>query len=402
MQPEEALNSILEMVHPVGYEVVHYNESMGRVLLDEAISKLNLPPYNNSAMDGFAFCYDDLKTENKLHIKGTIKAGDDVADLYLKKGECFRIMTGAAIPQNADTVVEFEKTKVTDNVVEIIGKVQQGSNVRLKGEDLCKGESLKDLAFQILSPAKIARLVSSGNFVFKVNRRIRVAIISTGDELKYPCENIEDNTIIESNGEYIKCVLLKMGAEAIYKGICSDNYDSIKKMLEASANCDAIITIGGISKGDFDVVKLYGEKIGIKWFFSKVDQKPGKPFSFGLFKDIPVFSFPGNPLSTAFCLFYYFLPAMRKMMGMHSPYNKCIKAQLGEKYFKKNNRNTFINVNIAFDNGSVFITPYKKQNSNIINALIYSNGYAKIPADMNGEIAKGTILDVYTAGIESL
>ena len=401
MQPEEALNLILDRINPVDYEVLNYNEAMGRVLLDEVTSKLNVPPYNNSAMDGFSFCYDDLKTQNKLYIKGTIKAGDDVAGLYLKKGECFRIMTGAAMPENADTVVEFERTKVIDNIVEILEKVQKGSNVRLKGEDICKSESLKELAFQLLSPAKIARLVSTGNFIFKVNRKIRVAIISTGNELKYPCEAINDNTIIESNGEYIKCTLDKMGIDALYKGISSDDCDSIKSVLNASTNCDAIITIGGISKGDFDVVKLYGEKIGIRWLFNKVEQKPGKPFSFGIFQDIPLFSFPGNPLSSAFCLFYYFLPAMRKMMSLKSPYNMCIKAHLSENYFKKNNRNIFINVSIAFDNGSVVVTPYKRQNSNIINALIYSNGYAKIPADMSGEIGRGTILDVYIAGLEN-
>jgi len=187
----------------------------------------------------------------------------------------------------------------------------------------------------------ISRLVSTGNFVIKVNRKIRVAIISTGNELKYPCETIDENTIIESNGEYIKSVLSKMGVESTYKGICPDNFESLKNTLESSEYCDAIVTIGGVSKGDFDVLKVYGEKIGIKWIFNKVNQKPSKPFSFGIFNDKPVFSFPGNPLSSAFCLFYYLLPAIRKMMGLKDPYNKSIKASLAEKYFKKNNRNLF-------------------------------------------------------------
>lgn len=402
MQPEEALNTILDLAKSVDHEILHYSDAVGRVLLEEVSSKISLPPYNNSAMDGFAFSYEDFKLRRQLNIIGTIKAGDITTDLFLKEGECVRIMTGAALPQNADTVVEFENTRVVNNVLEIEGTIQKGKNVRIKGEDISKGEPLKELTFQLLTPARISRLVSTGNFMLKVNRKARVAIISTGNELKYPCENIDDNTIIESNGEYIKGVLMNMGAEAIYKGICTDDFDSIKSFLEASENCDAIITIGGISKGDYDIIKIYGETLGISWLFNKVEQKPGKPFSFGIYKNKPLFAFPGNPLSSAFCLFYYFLPALRKMMGLKDPYSKSIKGYLGKSYFKKNNRNLFINVKINFDNGNVIIMPYEKQNSNMINALISTNGYAKIPASMSGEIEKGTLLDVYSTGFECL
>jgi molybdopterin molybdotransferase len=402
MQPENALNIILNTVNPVDYELVHYNKAIGHVLLEKLVSKLDLPPYSNSAMDGFAFRYDNLKTQNKLFNKGTIKAGDKINDLFLNDGECFRIMTGAALPQDADTVVEFEKTNVIDNMVEIKEPINKGSNIRPKGEDIRKGDSLEDLSFQVLTSARIVRLVSTGNFVFKVNRKLRVAIISTGNELKYPCENIGDNTIVESNGEYVKCTLEKIGIDVVYKGISSDDIDSVRNILNTSNNYDTIVTIGGISKGDFDIINLYGAKIGIKWLFNKVDQKPGKPFSFGIFNDTPVFSFPGNPLSSAFCLFYYLLPALRKMMGFKDPYNKCIKAYLNESYFKKNNRTIFLSVNIYFEDGKVFVMPYKKQNSNIINVLMNTNGYAKIPADLCGEIKKGTLLDVYTTGLENL
>lgn len=402
MEPEEALNTILDLLSPVDYEIAQYNNALGSVLLEDVMSKIDLPPFNNSAMDGFAFLYDDLHSKRKLKVVGTIKAGDIIKDFYLKEGECVRIMTGAAMPCNADTVVEFEKTNLLDNMVEILGDIEKGRNVRLKGEDVSKDEPLKELTFQKLTPAMIARLVSTGNFVVKVNRKIRVAIISTGNELKYPCEPIDENTIIESNGEYIKNVLSKLGVESIYKGICPDDFESIKNMLESSGNCDAIITTGGISKGDFDVLKVYGEKIGIKWIFNKVNQKPGKPFSFGIFKDKPVFSFPGNPLSSAFCLFYYFLPALRKMMGLSDPYNKSIKAYLAEKYFKKNDRNVFLTSQISFENANIVARPIKKQNSNIINALMCSNGYVKIPTEMSGEIKEGTIVDVYTTGLENL
>lgn len=402
MQPEEALKTILDLVKSVDHEILHYSDAVGHVLLEDVNSKINLPPYNNSAMDGYAFSYEDFNVRRRLNIIGTIKAGDITTDLFLKEGECVRIMTGASLPQNADTVVEFEKTKVVNNVLEIEGSIQRGNNVRLKGEDVSKGEQLKELTFQLLTPGRILRLVSTGNFMLKVNRKVRVTIISTGNELRYPCENVDDNTIIESNGEYIKCVLKNMGAEVIYKGICTDDFDSIKNFLTDSENCDAIITIGGISKGDYDIIKNYGETLGVSWIFNKVDQKPGKPFSFGIYKNKPLFAFPGNPLSSAFCLFYYFLPALRKMMGLMDPYNKSIKAYLGKSYFKKNNRNLFLNVKINFDKGNVIIMPYEKQNSNIINALISSNGYAKIPASMSGEIEEGIILDVYSTGLECL
>jgi molybdopterin molybdotransferase len=402
MEPEEALQIILNNVNPVDHEMVHYSEALGRVLIEEVESRLNLPPYNNSAMDGFAFAYNDLETNNKLKIVGTIKAGDNARNLSLNKGECYRIMTGAPLPKNADTVVEFEKTQLIDGYIKIENNIKLGSNVRQKGEDVCEGDVLSDLTNKFLTPARIARLVSTGNFILKVNRKIRIKVISTGDELTYPCANIEENTIIESNSVYIKSILNKIGIETVYKGIVSDEYETIKRTIEDSKNCDAIITIGGISKGDYDIMSKYGEKIGIKWLFNKVNQKPGKPFSFGIFKDIPIFSFPGNPLSSAFCVFYYFFPAMRKMMGSSEIENKCFKAFLNEDYFKKNDRNVFLHVNIAFDNGTIAITPYKKQNANIINALSNSNGYTKIPSDLCGGIKKGTLLDVYTTEFEYL
>ncbi|MDY6821344.1 MAG: molybdopterin molybdotransferase MoeA [Deferribacterota bacterium] len=402
IEPNEALDIIMENVGEVDCERVYFTQSKGRVLAEDIKSNMNLPPFDNSAMDGYAFHFDDLKRYNRLSVKGVIGAGSSDA-LHVEEGECARIMTGAPMPKGADTVVEFEKVNLIDNnTIEIIGDLHKGRNVRKTGEDIKKGESLHYLKGEFITPAIIARLVSCGVYNYKVYRRPKVAIISTGSELIYPGSLIEDNKIVESNGEYITLTLQDVGVEVLYKGIIEDSFEALKSIIEGLQLYDSIITIGGISKGDYDIVRLYGKQLGIKWFFNEVFQKPGKPFSFGLIGDKPVFSFPGNPLSSAFCQFFYFLPAIKKMMGVKRPYNNKFKAYLEKDIYKKSKRNMFLNANIYMGDNGIKVIAAERENSNLISQLLFSNGYIYMSSKVMGSIGKGTLVDVYSKYINYL
>jgi molybdopterin molybdotransferase len=393
MDPFESLELILSKANLVDQELTNHTEALGRVLSEGLDSKLDLPSYDNSAMDGYALRYDDLINNKDLKVVGTIKCGDIPLEITLKEGECYKIMTGAFIPSGADSVVEFEKTTCIQNLLKVTGNIARDSNIRKKGEDIKKFDKLP-FSGKVITPALISRLVSTGNFTFNVFRKPKIAIISTGSELTAPCENFNEFSVIESNSSYIKESLRRIAVDVVNKGIFKDEFEIISSIFASCTPYDAIVTIGGISKGDYDIIKIYGADIGIDWLFNGVDQKPGSPFSFGLYKDIPVFSFPGNPVSSDFCCFYYLIPFLKKMMGYNNYYNKEAVATLKENIFKKNNAFTFFNANLAFEKDRLIAYPYKRLRSNLINSLVNSKGYIMIDKNVGGEISAGNKVKV--------
>ena len=299
-----------------------YLDTVGRVLAADVVAREDVPPYANTAMDGFAVrSADVVVTPVSLAVVGTIAAGDDSA-LRCEPGTAIRIMTGAVIPDGADAIVMLEDTESPgpDTVV-VKRTVAAGTSVRPVGDDVRCG----DVVFRagtVVGPAGAGVLASINARVVLAHRRARVALVSTGDELVVDGSPLRRGQIRESNLTSLHNVLLREGCEVVNLGIVADDESVLEGVLrDAARNCDAIVTSGGVSVGDFDVVKAVLSRIAtMRWMQLAI--KPAKPFAFGELapddgssRTVPVFGLPGNPVSSLISFELLARPALRKMMG---------------------------------------------------------------------------------------
>ncbi len=400
--PYEALEKIFSQVKPGAEELISVFDSLDRVVSRKIVSNRALPPYDNAAMDGYAVKFEDIQTVPvKLKVIGNIKAGGSINGIEIKKGECYRIMTGAFMPKGADTVVEFEITKEKDGWVEILKTKKLNANVRFKGEDIDYNSDI-DFIGKPVTPYKLARLVSTNNIFLYAYKQPSVCIISTGDELSHPGSCNEFDTI-DSNSFFLKSLLKNtLNIDAAYLGISKDSKNDLIKVMTSAVHYDVILTTAGISFGDFDVVTNAEKDIGIQWEFKYVQQKPGKPFAFGKINDSFIFSFPGNPVSTAFCSFFYLIPALKKMMGYKQYKHTPVEAYLVAPMYKKNDRVHFNRVSVEFREDKFYAEPFETQGSNIIESISKCNGFAMVDGDKIGEISKGEKLKVFLYDFESI
>ncbi|KAA0259204.1 molybdopterin molybdotransferase MoeA [Deferribacter autotrophicus] len=403
INPFDALDLILSNVEEVGYEVIPVFDAMNRVAYENVKSKVNLPGFDNSAMDGFAFKYEDLeKCNGKFQIQGTISAGDFNDYKIENDCECYRIMTGAKVPEGADTVVEFEKVDEKDGFIILQDEIKRGKNVRKIGEDIKVGDEI-DIKGKFLKSWDISRLISCGIFNVKVYRRLKVAVVATGDELLVPGEIPNSEKIYDANSYNIKLLLQNYGIDASYFGVAKDDSDEFLKLFDQFKDYDAVISSAGISFGDFDVVTNAFEKRGTKWLFKNVKQKPGKPFSFALIDGkIPFFALPGNPVSAFFCTFFYVLPVLRKMLGFKKYTNSFVYAKLMGNMTKKNKRFHFNRVSVKLNDGEFLAFPFRTQDSHVISSIFFGNAFAVIEDERVGEIPAGERLKCYLYDHESI
>ncbi len=400
--PYEALERIFSQVEPGAEELISVFDSLDRVVSRKILSNRALPPYDNAAMDGYAVKFEDIQTVPvKLKVIGNIKAGGSINGIEIKKGECYRIMTGAFMPKGADTVVEFEVTKEKDGWVEILKTKKLNANVRFKGEDIDYNSDINFIGKPV-TPYKLARLVSTNNIFLYAYKQPSVCIISTGDELSHPGSCNEFDTI-DSNSFFLKSLLKNtLNIDAAYLGISKDSKNDLIKVMASAVHYDVILTTAGISFGDFDVVTNAEKEIGIQWEFKYVKQKPGKPFAFGKINNSFIFSFPGNPVSTAFCSFFYLIPALKKMMGYKQYKHTPVEAYLIAPMYKKNDRVHFNRVSVEFREDKFYAEPFETQGSNIIESISKCNGFAMVDGDKIGELSKGEKLKVFLYDFESI
>lgn len=394
-EADDALELVLKNINVLGLERVSIFDADNRVIGEQVISRRSLPPFDTSAMDGYAIKAEDTSLGSaKLKVKGVIAAGDNISNLTMTNGECYRIMTGAFLPDGADSVIQHELTDNGMEEVNIPQTVKKGFCVRYKGEDLKKGDVI-DRIGERFTEYHLGRYVSAGIFYTSVYRKPRVALISTGSEIADPQLQDEPDKIFDSNGQMAKVFFEKLGADVSYIGVIPDDKDLLVSTIKSLKNFDVIVTSAGISAGDFDYMNLASDELGIKWIFNEVNQKPGKHMSFGLMGDTPIFACPGNPVSAMFCNYFYVKPALQKMMGMKNYRNIKINARLGEKVIKKKGRVQYDRVKIAIENGIMKAYPFNTQDSHIIESLVAANAYAKFENNMVGELEAGTEISVY-------
>jgi molybdopterin molybdotransferase len=376
---EEARKIILDSVIPLGVEKVEILTAVGRVLAEDISAPWDMPLWDNTAMDGYAVHAEDCPEGATLQLAGFLPAGVSMTE-EVARGTAVKILTGAPIPPGADAVVPFEETEEKDGEVIIKKAVKPRDHIRFKGEDVKIGETVL-AAGTLLRPSEISMLASFGKVFVPVHRKVRVAVLSTGDELVEPGEALAPGKIINSNSLALAAAVKQAGGIPVMLGIARDNRESLREKLVEGLRADVLITSAGVSAGDRDYVRDVLNELMVTQAFWKVDIKPGRPTAFGLRDGKPVFSLPGNPVSSLLTFEEFVRPALLKMMGHRRVLKPLVKATLKEAVRKKPGRVNFIRVAVEQENGEFYVQSAGKQDTGYLKTLLLADGIAVIPAE---------------------
>jgi molybdopterin molybdotransferase len=379
--------SILEQNLPALHKV-EYSLSQARkhILAESLLSPINMPPFRQSAMDGYALClHDDLVYE----IVGEIKAGDSHL-VELIPGKAVKIFTGAAIPDSAQAVIQIEKVAANGTQLLLDELVLPETNVRPIGEQISKG----DLALEkgtLLNAAAIGFLAGLGFTHVPVYQKPKIGIVVTGNELAKPGTPLEHGKVYESNGIMLQSALIDAFYDAVTIYEVNDDFENTKNILQdALTNNEMILVSGGISVGDYDFVAKALKELRVQTLFHKVNQKPGKPLFAGKLNNKMIFALPGNPAACLTCFYVYVLPTLAIMSGVEANYKQAVLFPLTQDYEVKNTRCQFLKANIS--NGEAQILSH--QNSSMLNSFSVSNALIYVPHG-HYELKKGDAVEVY-------
>jgi molybdopterin molybdotransferase len=394
----EALASVLAHVKPSGITRIPLSEALGLAVAEDICATENVPPFTNSAMDGFAIRSEDSAdarsdTPVSLRVLGDVPAGQ-VASCPVEAGSALRIMTGAPLPEGADAVVPVENTRSGDNWVELHQPVWRHAEIRFAGEDIREGTCVVESGVT-LNPGEIGVLAAIGCAEVPVRMRTRVAVLTTGDELVDASEKPGPGQIRDANIHAVCAQLSTLGAQAIPFPRVPDTRESVEHVLrEAMATSDMILTTGGISVGDYDFVKDVLEDLGVKRIFWRVAQKPGGPLGFWMLGEKPVFGIPGNPVAAMLMVEEYVRPALRKMMGFKFLYRPEARGQLDEAWNKSkpDGKQHTLRVRAGYTQGIWHASLTGPQGSGILSSMMRANALAIIPEDVNSVQRGGEVL----------
>jgi len=415
---EEALEKILQEVDTLEEEDAPILDTLGQVLAEDIKSDINVPPLDNSAMDGYAVRYEDTKgaspeSPKYLRVIDTVLAGS-ISKKEVAPGTAVRIMTGAAVPAGANSVVQFENTDEAKrkesangqpvNQVGILSEARDGLNIRRAGENITKGTvALKKGT--VIRPAEIGLMASLGYSRVKVIRRPVVAVLSTGDELVDVNQSLTEGKIHDSNSFSIASLVRRYGCIPKILGIAMDNEEVIVSKLNEACDADMVLTTGGVSMGDYDMVKDILARDG-EMVFWKVRVKPGKPLAFGKIKgisrnnkarSIPHLGLPGNAVSCMVSFELFVRPALLKMMGKKLIAKPTVEAILEDSVKNDAGRRLYDRAIVERRNGRYYARLTGPQGSGILTSMSLANGLVLIPEDRKevrkGEIVQALMLD---------
>ena len=409
---EEALERILGFFHVLEPESRPTLEALGQVLAEDAVSAIDIPPLDNSALDGYAVQAGSVAGASRespvlLRVVGSVAAGELPAD-EVTPGTAVRIMTGAPVPEGADAIVPFEDTdeverRASGEGLSEIGigvELRKGADIRPAGQDVRKGQRVLERG-TVLRPAEIGVLTSLGYREASVIRRPSVAILATGDELLEPGDEYGAGKIYDSNSLSVAAGVLRYGGVPRLLGIARDNLESMNSMLRDALDSDMLITSAGVSKGDYDMVKDVLAQHGKVDFWS-VRMRPAKPLAFGVLdapggRQVPHLGLPGNPVSALVAFEQFGRPAIYKMLGKTGYRKPTIEAVLDEPIYNTDGRRVYARAIVTKRDGAYRARLTGHQSSNLLTSMAYANGLAICPEDLPkkdaGELVEVLMLD---------
>lgn len=379
---EEALERILAIARPTGVEDVPLDRCLGRVPASPVIAAVDVPPFANSAMDGFALRAADTADATAddptaLRVTGTVAAGH-ASELVVGPGEAIRIMTGAPIPAGADAVERVERVSpLDDDRISIVAPVRLGDNVRPAGEDVRAGDTILAAGTPI-DASSIALLAAAGHGTASVHRRPRVGVLVTGDEVVPPGTTLGPGEIFNSNGPMLAALVREAGGDPVDLGAAGDDGAAIRERIARAERLDLLLTTGGVSVGDFDIVKAVLQSAGDVALWS-VRIKPGKPLAFGRLGATAVVGLPGNPVAAAVAFLQFARPAIRRMLGCRESGLPEIEATVADRIVNRGRRTLFGRVRVERSSGGYVATLTGAQGSAILSSLAAANGLVVVP-----------------------
>lgn len=399
LSTEEALRTMLECAERLRPVEVPLDEAAGLILADDIEARGSVPPFTNSAMDGFAVQASDIvsaTTERPVRLRiledvpaGTVAAGSVAA------GTTMRIMTGAPIPPGADTVVQVELTRLEGSEVLVLKALRPGTNVRLAGEDMKDGATVLRRG-TLLRPGEVGVCAAAGHAVVSVYRRARVAILTTGTELVDVSVVPGAGQIRDANAHSLRAQVGAIAAEPLVFPRVADTREAVRAaVMQALEQADVVLTNGGVSVGDYDFVKEVLEDLGAQLVFWRVKQKPGKPMAFWTLGSKYVVGLPGNPVSCMVCTEEYVRPMVRRMMGFPLLYRPVRSAVLDETYAKGADagRTHFVRVRLHEQDGALHAVLTGPQGSGILTSMAEAEALAIIPEDVS-TLEAGSLVEV--------
>lgn len=400
MTLEEAGERVAALVRPVsGIEVAALAQADGRVLAQDVVAPLDLPPFANSAVDGYAVRFADLAAsgETRLPVAGRVAAGADASGVTTR-GIAVRVFTGAPMPPGADTVFMQEDVALEGGVAILPSGLAPGANARPAGEDIARG-MVAAKAGQRLRPQDLALLSALGLIEVTVRRRPRVAVFSTGDELTEPGMPLAPAAIYDANRALLRAMVARAGAEVIDLGILRDERDSLARCLaEAAGSCDLVLTSGGVSTGEEDHVKAAVEQAG-ELAFWRIGIKPGRPVALGRVGTTPFIGLPGNPVAV-FVTFAFVARAMiARLAGTEQARPVALPVRLGFSYRKKEGRREYVRVSLEpAPDGVMIARKHPQDGAGVLTSLTRTDGLVELAEDLT-VIGEGAVVPFLAYGL---
>lgn len=386
---DEALERVMAHINPLPAETKPLLDAQGQTLAEDIVAAFALPPWDNSAMDGYAVRAEDVQgatheRPRRLRVCGVAAAGHPF-DRAVLPGTAVRIMTGALIPQEADAVVPFEDTSegmaqsARGGEIAVFQEARLGQHIRRTGEDVRPGQLVLAKGTP-LGAAEIGLLAALGHQTVPVTRRPRVAVLATGDELREPGQPLEPGAIYNSNGYAIAAMVAEAGGTPVLLGIARDTRESLLARLNSVGGIDFFITVGGVSAGDFDEVKRILAAEG-EIDFWQVRMKPGRPLAFGRLNGVPFLGLPGNPAAAMVAFEVFARPAIRKMLGRRGLGRPVVQAILKDEVLNRDGRRAFVRVRLGREESRLVAWLTGPQGSGMLTSMVGAQGLAIIPEE---------------------
>ena len=386
---KDAQSKIAKLLTPVGSETVGISDVGGRVLVAPAVALRDQPPFAASAMDGYAILKSDLNARATLSVIGEISAGN-FNPLSVASGQAVRIFTGAPLPEHADHILIQEDAERTGDTITIKEGFESQSYVRPAGGDFKKGFELS--APRRLSASDVALLASMNVPKIRVSRRPVVSIIPTGDELVWPGDTPAPDQIIASNNFGLKAMLEAEGADVRLLPIAPDTTTGLTQLFDLTEGSDLIITLGGASVGDHDLVQSVAKAEGLDLSFYKLAMRPGKPLMAGLLRGIPMIGLPGNPVSSMVCAQIFIKPAIRALCGLGYQSDPIYQAKLDTDIGPNGPREHYMRARVKAGPDGWICSPFERQDSSLLSILSDANALMIRPAHDPAQTA-GAVVD---------